>query len=804
MSSISDRLPFWHFDEHLMVFSDGSLGAGFRLSGFDISCLPASDINGFTRKLENLLVSCESGTRLQIFYRLTSDVNELVNQHEIESREAAPEYKDVADARSLFIKGNLRSKNYYVPEIYLFVRSSRIQYRKQKLFEKDESFKILGKKEYQEGKEKFLRALRQIESSLFSARLNPQQLDSQEWFTLLFQYLNFSRSEKIGNSQLRKSNDPFGEVLNKQVAQSDIYANKDGVSIGDYLFKVITLNLLPEGSTYSSIIDEFTKMPFHFWISQNIQILDQSKERGKLQFQRRIAHSMASGSQNVSDIESESKLAHIEELLTELLEGSEKLHSMDFNIIIWDKDANKLDEKVDEVLKAFRSMNQAEGLVETLPALDAFIKAMPGVCEGLRHRKMKSSNIAHFMPVYSYWHGNSRPVCLLPNREGGLFALDPFAKELPNWNGIVFGGSGAGKSFTVCQLMLMFCGQTPRPRIIWIDNGASSKRLIEVMNGEFMDLKLDSGICLNMFDLPKGENAPSPAKVKLILAVLELMLKDEERKGLPKREKALLEEAIYKTYKSVNGEIPTLSNLKELLAKHEVSEMKKYAEVLYSWTGSTAYGKLLDGQSNVKLSKDLVTIEVQSLNAHSELKDVLLLLLTSYIQDMSSGDFERPYLLVVDEAERLFQTEMAKQFVITCYRTWRKFNSGIWSLSQNYKDFLADKNLADSLMPNTTSVFILRQRKIDWKDFQETFDFNEAQVDAIKSLEIVKGKYSEFYYLQDESQTVLRLVPEPLSYWICTSDGNDKARIVEMEKKFPELSKIEILKKLAFSQKEVA
>ena len=123
-------------------------------------------------------------------------------------------------------------------------------------------------------------------------------------------------------------------------------------------------------------------------------------------------------------------------------------------------------------------------------------------------------------------------------------------------------------------------------------------------------------------------------------------------------------------------------------------------------------------------------------------------------------------------------------------------------MSQNYRDFLSDPELADALLPNTTSVIILRQRKIDWKDFQAAFDFNDAQVDAIKSLEIVKGKYSEFFYMQDENQAILRLVPEPLSYWICTTDGNDKAKIFEMESRYPDLPKIEILKKLAFGDVE--
>ena len=45
----------------------------------------------------------------------------------------------------------------------------------------------------------------------------------------------------------------------------------------------------------------------------------------------------------------------------------------------------------------------------------------------------------------------------------------------------------------------------------------------------------------------------------------------------------------------------------------------------------------------------------------------------------------------------------SKDFVIDCFRVFRKYNAGIYCLSQNYRDFLSDPELADSLMPNTTS-----------------------------------------------------------------------------------------------------
>ncbi len=807
--ALADRIPFWHFDQGLMVYSDGSLGGGFKLSGLDIGCLPEEEINTFVRQIENLLISAEEGLRLQLFYRVTPKVGELLKEHEDISSEAPEVYKPVVDARLNFIRKNESENAYFVPEYYLFVRSRAFKYKKQRLWEAPKQFETVTLEEYQAHREKFTRALKQVESSLVSTKLSPRKLSEKEWFNLCFDYLNMSRLEKHGRPELRDEKELFSPPLLNQLTLSDVEVYRDHLRVGDFLFRTITMKTLPEGSTYSSMIEDLTaSLPFHFWISQNVQILDQTREREKLELKRRVAHSMASGSQNVSDLESESKLSDIEGLLRELMDGSQRLVAMDFTVIIWAKTKEELEDKSDEVLKAFRSMGQAEGVIETLPCFDVFIGALPSTCSGMRQHKMKSSNAAHLLPLYGSWRGSQTPVCLIPNRESSLFSFDPFSKELPNWNGLVFGGSGSGKSFTLCQLMLMFYGQKPTPRIIWIDNGASSKRLLEVLDGEFVDLNLESGIRINVFDLQIGEKTPTSAKIKLILAVLELILKEPNQKSLGKREKAMLEEMIFKCYELDTLKVPCMSDLRKLLFEHSDPEMKKCAQILFSWCGNTAYGKMLDGETTINLSKDLVTIEVQGLTNHPELKDILLLLLTSYIQDAAAADLAKPYLLICDEAERFFKSgELAKQFIITCYRTWRKFNAGIWCLSQNYRDFLADPEIRDALMPNSTSVIILRQRKIDWKDFKETFDFNDAQVDAIKSLEVVKGAYSEFFFLQDENQTVLRMIPEPLSYWICSSDATDKARIKELEELHPELKKIEILKILAFknaSERKIA
>ncbi|MFZ4402797.1 MAG: TraC family protein [Pseudobdellovibrionaceae bacterium] len=796
-AEIMKKLPFFRFEDHTMVYNDASLGVGFKLQGIDISCATPDAINSFCQKLENFLVGLPDGLKIQVFYRLTNYAQKTIDHHLEITKDCDEHYKPIQEARSEFLNEKFKNDSFYLPEVYLFVRSRAVQFKKRSFFESKQKFEDIPAREFLQLKEQFYTLVSQVESSMRSAGLEPVRLLEVEWYKLLFSYFNLDRAENIGFPVLRDPSDPLAPLLTAQIAMTDISVSEKHLDIGPLKFRSVSLGLLPQGESHSSMIEGLTKLSFHFWLSQNIRTLEQRKEVEKLELRRRVASSMASGSQNVSDIESESSLSQVEDLLRELNTGSERMVASDLNIIFWGHSEDELEKKTEEILRSFRGMSQAEGLVETFALEDAFFNAAPSVCEGFRHHKMKTSNCAHLMPLYSTWMGNKSPVVLLSNREGAPFSIDPFAKELPNWNGLVFGGSGAGKSFTISSLMLQFCAQKPKPKIVWIDNGASSEKLIEVLDGEFIDLHLNSGIRLNMFDLEDGETKPTSSKIKLILGCLELILKDEDKPGLPKREKALLEEAIFNCYKEYDAIVPTLSTLKDILRNHPVLEMKKHADILFSWTGETAYGQMLDGLTNVKLNKDLVTIEIKGLDNHRELKDIFLLLLTSYIKEEAARDLAKPYLLIIDEAHRLFKTPSGKDFAIESYRVFRKYNAGILCISQNYRDFMADRELADALMPNTTSVFILRQRKIDWDDFKTTFDFNDSQVEAVKSLEIVKGKYSEFFFMQDESQAVVRLEPEPLAYWICTTDGNEKSKVEDLRLLKPDVPLIEILKELA-------
>ena len=130
------------------------------------------------------------------------------------------------------------------------------------------------------------------------------------------------------------------------------------------------------------------------------------------------------------------------------------------------------------------------------------------------------------------------------------------------------------------------------------------------------------------------------------------------------------------------------------------------------------------------------------------------------------------------------------------FRTLRKFNAGIWCISQNHRDFLGDEEIRNALLPNAFSLFILPRKKIDRDDFKKTFDFNDQEMAVIESLQFEKGNYGEFFLMREGKKAVVRLIPDTLSYWTCTTDAADKAVIEQMARERPRASKSEILQEI--------
>ena len=120
-----DLLPFWHLeDDGLIVFQDGSLGCGFRITGADVESWTNNKINALSEHLENLLVSAQEGVSLQFFYNFSPYVGDILKAHENISKDAPSKYFAIRKARLDYFQGKALSKGFFRPEIYCFVRGA--------------------------------------------------------------------------------------------------------------------------------------------------------------------------------------------------------------------------------------------------------------------------------------------------------------------------------------------------------------------------------------------------------------------------------------------------------------------------------------------------------------------------------------------------------------------------------------------------------------------------------------------------------------------------------------------------------
>jgi conjugal transfer ATP-binding protein TraC len=358
---------------------------------------------------------------------------------------------------------------------------------------------------------------------------------------------------------------------------------------------------------------------------------------------------------------------------------------------------------------------------------------------------------------------------------GSLVSFDPFSPVLTNYNQIVSGGSGAGKSFLTNILLLHMLKEAPR--IFVVDIGGSYKKMSQHLDGQFIPLGLDGSLTLNPFDLLPGQSIPGNEKIKFLVGLVELMTKEEGDARLPKLERAEMEEAIQKSYESRD---PKLSVLRDLLLNHPNVEIRRFGRILTPWCGSTPYGKFLDAKTSIELTKPIVVFDLKGLESYPDLQAVALFIITDFVWREVQRDQGRMKFLVFDECWRLLESQAGLSFIEEVFRTFRKYFASAIAISQNIDDFAGSK-IAGAILSNSATKWILMQKGADQKRLGEVLQLNPNEMELVASLSQERGKYSEAFLLSGDNRTVVAVESTPLEYWLSTTDPRDLAAIRESE-----------------------
>ena len=542
-ASLCEELPYWEFMEEPRahaVLNDGPLVGGLRVSLMDIECLDDQAINQFTMGLRAALDSIAEGTIVQFVLSVGSDFSDVLQAHrESRSTSIHPLVKSIADHRDRVLGTAMAKGELYRPALSIYLRTPMVGQKKAGVFKKKEIFSKNAAQAYQDTIEVLNQNLDTLGSSLHAVGLEARPLSKSEILSQVYSFLNPKRSkseptprivapeedaldaEIVADAEWLASQSP-----REQLVFGDLVLGYEQFTLDSHHHRVVTLKTLPE-MTFAGQLSNFLRLPFHYALILQFEVPAQASEMAKLQQKRKMAHSLAATQGGkASDLESESKLSSTEELIRELLNTGQRIYAAQMAVILRapanSDGEKKLNRQVREVLARFRALQGAEGLEESVGAWKIVKGALPAAPVALeRARKMKTHNLADFLPVYGPREGDRDPAVIFRNRLNGLVSFNPFDPGLPNYNCLVTGSSGAGKSFLNNCILLQELARGLR--VFIIDIGGSYKKLTEALGGQYLEINLSDQYRLNPFDIPNSQEEPSNQKLKSLLAVVESM-----------------------------------------------------------------------------------------------------------------------------------------------------------------------------------------------------------------------------------------------------------------------------------------
>lgn len=383
---------------------------------------------------------------------------------------------------------------------------------------------------------------------------------------------------------------------------------------------------------------------------------------------------------------------------------------------------------------------------------------------------LETSNVADLFPFGNGKISHKSGFIWGKDHLGRPIFYDAWDRGLMNRNGIVTGGSGAGKTFSVLRMIHHDTLRGIRHGIICPKG--DYKRYIEEMECPYIDLGPDSPYRINFFDVDIEErniNGEVVQRVNLedtiiaARAIIYRILKilDEKSltgivkvridnkirelyrdKGITNEPESLFLKERSTDYKDQKGntvfsmkrtmkEMPQIGELYEKLLKD--ADTKVVAELLKNFTqyGDAPNQAIFDTQSTVKITDvPLFGFGLSELDSDI-MKPLGLFIATKWLATkFSHKDRHIPKRVVVDEAQIPMEEPETAQWLENEFRIVRFFNTSMVAITQGFEVFTRSV-YGLGILKNAPTKLFLKQDSIDIKEIQEKFNLTDYEADFL-------------------------------------------------------------------------
>jgi len=828
---LPNYLNLWCVEDNILVGVDLQMTVVYEItSGVDLMLKSEPELETFFEQIKTALHSLPDNTTLQFLVVNSQNINKICEEYKNNVNLNDEFARYVVEQKVEYLKNLQPSiKKYY---LYLTVYPDNVDLQKMSanifaILKPD--YKKLALNLHKKYSQKLYQTAETLIGILSSLGIKTKQLDNKQIIDFLYEFLNPGRAESL---EFNHNNYNPQLTLRSQIVFNAVENAFAQTFCDGYYFRAVNLLSRPRQIIFSYITEFLRQVEGEYFLSVAVHSIPQDKIIKQLQFNSTVATIIASINPFKKYHEAELKSQHCSELVEYVKNTFQKLYQLSFCIVLRDTDLEDLTHRTNKVVAEFRNIGEAEGIVDDMNHMYLWLSCLPNHSHfNLRKHVFHTEAVAQFLPLSTPWRGTKEVKSLLLSRDYELISYDMFDSELPAKHAIVVGSTGAGKSFTTNFLLTNFFVESENNHIVVVDIGGSYRKLCKLFGGEYLEIQLSDQYGFNPFP-PKSVAVvnPEPDNFELdpdVLSFLKLLIQKLLKKDeLTGQESYILERAITNTYKYLKPQYdtPILSNLHYQLKFYtpkgtpypegqqesdnpsvpEPSEgyvipeayeiAKKFAADLEEWT-SGMKGKMINRRTSIEPKARMVVFDLQGLQQHKDLQSVVLFLIQNVIwQKLYNKQLKK--MIVFDECWQLFDDPVAAKLVENLYRTARKFNALVLSITQSPEDFLQSKS-ATAVISNSYVKYILRLQR--GHEVLKKLDFNDNEIELAKSLSSVRGKFSEIMVkFMDKTQVVKIQVPKS-DYWICTTDPEDYNKELKLRQQHPDITEVELLKKLVTS-----
>jgi len=790
------QIDLLKIEDDILIGASGNLTVGFKLEGLSLMLKSHQEILSAVDFLRKTLGHLPEKTQYQFILKKKGGPGK-----------ALYDFRNALGVQTPFARAFVENKfdaikqdNFFHQDLYLFI--TRFNLGKQKLTDgltvSREKAAAVSRDDFAAKREELLAAKSHLENAFGNLKVKVLPLKEKEYKTFFYFHLNPTRAPRVRLGE--NGENPLQDITMRSslLFSAPIIEHEHFYQDGFY-FQGINLLLPPESTDIRALSGMLEKIQFPYDFSLSIYVPDNEEEIEKLKRKGNISKtfSFLSSSKNYDAAQ---KYNEIDSLITEIKASSQKLAYYSMSFLIKDRIFSRLKKKQNQILETFPSFGSSEGVVDHMNHDRLFLSFLPG--QGWmnpRRYLIQTDALANILPIQADWQGSEKPRILLKTRQSQLLKLDLFDDSLPAKHGIVLGSTGSGKSFATNYLLANYLLEKKSNQLIIIDVGNSYKRLASIFGGAYFDIDLGENYSLNPLlsrsQLLQNGEVNSESLSYLVL-VAEKLVKGTPDETLTNAQKSILERATLKIYQE--KEAPILGDLLQVLAHYpygddlDKAKAVEFSKNLAVWTEGR-YGKLLNRQGNISTSHPFLVFELGKLDSHPDLQNIIFFIIRSAIWDKLYQK-ESKKVIVIDEGWRFFNDETSSRLIEDLYRTARKFNGLILSISQSPEDFLATK-AANAIISNSFTKYILKLNKNH--ELLSQCELNDSEIAETKTLISKPGEFSEVFVKYGQNSIAARIEPTPLEYWIATTDPSDCDAEAAARKENPKATLLELLKTLA-------